>query len=96
MCMTSQLGYAARYDRRLLCCGKALIRFQISPQAVPSIIGATENRRFTDFGAFCMPANILPAISGRSIGNHFSSSPARFLAFSSLKYDIRYDIEQRA
>jgi hypothetical protein len=40
-----QLRYAARYDRGLLCCDKHLTRRQIPPQAVPSIIGATQKRR---------------------------------------------------
>ena len=60
------LGYAARYDRTALWSGKRLIVRQISSQDVPSIMGATENRRFTDFCAFSFCSNALPHLSAFS------------------------------
>lgn len=63
------LGYAARYDRTALWSGKRLILRQISSQDVPSIIGATENRRFTDFCAFSFCSNTIVAFGPNCCAN---------------------------
>ena len=40
-----RLWYVGQYDRTGFAFDKDLIRLGISPQAIPSIIGATEKRR---------------------------------------------------
>lgn len=55
--LNEPLGYVVQYDEGVVRRLKGLIGLPISSQHVPSIIGATENSRITDFDAFSMSAN---------------------------------------
>ena len=54
-----RLEYIGQNDRDVFAFTKRLIQNRISPQAIPSIIGATENRRFTELRVFSFIYSIL-------------------------------------